>query len=358
MLCPGRGSRAGGIGRFVDLTVSEAERLMPAIEFKVLDTRGSGHIALAPLFFARTLLQMAGFSVSRRHVVFHLNVAEHGSTVRKVVASWVAAVLRRPTVVHLHGADYGGFVRRLPGWAQRAIGGMFRRSAQVVTLGESWKRSVAESVNVPLQQIAVIPNGVKRRATNEAAVGSTTPADTPHILFLGRLEQRKGVSELIRALADPALRPLAWRATLAGDGNAAEFAAEAGRLGVADRITFPGWVSGDDVGRLLATATTLTLPSFAEGLPMAVIEGLAAGLPVVTTPVGSLPDFLDDERSVLFVTPGDVAQLAAALRRVLTEPETARRIGEAGRAVFERNFELTEITRNFLAIWTRCLQPA
>ncbi len=352
LLCPGRGSRAGGIGRFVEALTAEAGGIDPAIDLRLLDTRGSGHILFAPFYFARALGCVVRLAGGDRPVLLHLNLAERGSTVRKLVASGLAALLGLPTVIHLHASDYGGYFAALPAAGRRAIRWMFRRSRRVVVLGEVWRRVVVATVEVPAAQVVIIPNGVPRRppgACRQAAA-------VPEILFLGRLEPRKGVPELLHALADPALRALPWRATLAGDGDATRWLALAESLGIAGRIGFPGWLCGDETCRRLAGATLLTLPSHAEGLPMAVLEALAAGVPVVTTPVGALGGALADGDSVLFVPPGDVPALSAALRRLLTDPALAGRIGAAGQRVFEHDFDIAVIARRFIALWRDCLE--
>ena len=348
MLCPGTGSQAGGIGRFIDATVAQARAVDATIEFQVIDTRGSHSLVIAPLYFARALIQMVIVALQRRPVVFHLNVAEHGSTVRKVIAAKVAQVVRRPTIVHLHGAGYSDFYSGLPGPAQRAVRATFRRSRRIVTLGDIWKRAIVDTLEIAPDLVVAIPNGAERRRDPRP-----TRSGPPQILFLGRLMQRKGVAELINALAT--LVDLPWTATLAGDGDPAPYRAQAEDLGIADRVVFSGWVDPAAVQRLLAGASVLTLPSHAEGLPMAVIEALGAAVPVVTTPVGSLPDFLEHDGSVLFVPPGDAPALAAALRRVLSDPAVAARIAAGGAAAWERNFDIRNTTAAFLRLWHEVL---
>jgi glycosyltransferase involved in cell wall biosynthesis len=88
---------------------------------------------------------------------------------------------------------------------------------------------------------------------------------------------------------------------------------------------------------------------------MAVLESLAVGVPVVATPVGALADFLVDGESVLFVPSGDVSALAQGLCRLLTDPALAAQIGEAGKIVFDRNFDITIVAHRFVELWRECV---
>src|SRR5262249_37817144 len=135
------------------------------------------------------------------------------------------------------------------------------------------------------------------------------PGAMAQILFLGRLSDRKGIPELIRALADPQLAALPWHATLAGDGDLALYRRQAKKDGVAHRIAFPGWLDRDGTERLLRAADILVLPSHDEGMAMSVLEGLAYRLCVVCTPVGALAEVIEHDVSGILVRPGDAAGL-------------------------------------------------
>jgi glycosyltransferase involved in cell wall biosynthesis len=160
-------------------------------------------------------------------------------------------------------------------------------------------------------------------------------------VFLGYLGARKGVPELLEALASPALRALPWRATLAGDGLVDEFRARAHALGLKERVTFPGWLDQPSASALCAGADILVLPSHGEGLAMSVLEGLAHGLAVVATPVGAHAEVIEPETSGLLTPPGDVPALAAALARVIADPALRQRLRAGARERFLDRFEVT-----------------
>jgi glycosyltransferase involved in cell wall biosynthesis len=168
-------------------------------------------------------------------------------------------------------------------------------------------------------------------------VSATSPV---HLVFLGYLSARKGVPELLEALASPALAALSWRATIAGGGPVAEFRAKANALGLADRVVFSGWINQPVASALCASADILVLPSHAEGLALSVLEGLAHGLAVVATPVGAHAEVIEPDRSGLLTPPGDVGALSAALARVVADEALRERLRAGARQRFLDRFDV------------------
>jgi glycosyltransferase involved in cell wall biosynthesis len=351
ILCAGHTARAGGIGRFIGNLVHGLAAVAPELRLRVVDTRGSGAIGLAPFVFAAALANIAVGAACGRIALLHVNLASRGSTVRKLIVVALGAALRLPIVIHLHGARFDAFYRSRPAWARRAIAWMFARADRVIALGPHWQRFVTAEIGVPPGRIVMIANGVAR----PAAPAAIAAPDPPHILFLGRLGQRKGVDALLAALASPALAARRWRATLAGDGDVAGWTERARRLGLDQRVRLPGWVHAETVEQLLASATMLVLPSHAEGLPMAVIEALAYRIVVVTTPVGAVPDFLADGESAVLVPPGDADALARAIAGLLDDAALRARIADGGHAAYRRHFDIEAVSRRIRDVYADVL---
>ena len=191
-------------------------------------------------------------------------------------------------MLHLHASSFPEFFTPLPRWAQRWVRRTFAQRCPGRRAGQDLAPATSQEVlGVPPDRVTVLPN-----ATPGAAVETPARAvgETLHLVFLGRLGERKGLPELLGALSDPRLRDGAWRATIAGDGDIEGYRRRAAELGIEDRVTFRGWIGTLEVGELLAQAHVLVLPSHAEGLPMSVLESFAAGVPVVCTPVGGLAE--------------------------------------------------------------------
>lgn len=173
------------------------------------------------------------------------------------------------------------------------------------------------------------------------------PKPGKKLLFVGRLAGVKGVPVLLEALTT--LRDLHpdLRLTLVGDGpERAVLEAKAQVLGVADLVDFVGYKSQDEVAEHLAQSDIFVLPSFAEGLPVVLMEALASRVPVVTTRIAGVAELVEDGVNGYLVPPGDVASLTDRLEQLLANPDTRTAMGEAGRARVMEEFNIrTETAR-------------
>ena len=122
--------------------------------------------------------------------------------------------------------------------------------------------------------------------------------------------------------------------------------------GLGNAVTFAGWVRGEEKLALLQEAALLALPSYAEGVPIAVLEAMAAGLPVVTTPVGGIPDLIADGRNGLLVQPGDVPALASAINRLLDDPALRGAMGDLNRQQVVAEYDVPRYVDRLLALYT------
>jgi glycosyltransferase involved in cell wall biosynthesis len=171
----------------------------------------------------------------------------------------------------------------------------------------------------------------------------------PRILSVGRLAAPKDFRTLVGALAQ--LPRGAAEALIVGDGpDRAQLEAEIARLGLAEHVLLAG--ERRDVPELLAGADLFVLSSRSEGLPVSVLEAMAAGLPVIASRVGGLPELVADGETGMLVEAGDVDELAAALRLLLAEPALRRRLGAAGRACAEARFDLERFRRAHLELYS------
>ena len=293
----------------------------------------------------RAVLRLAALLLRRRVALLHVHAASRGSFWRKAALCGLCRLAGVPYVFHLHSGEFPAFYRNeCRPWQQRLVRRVLAYAAEVLVLTPSWLALLR----------AIEPTAVCRVMLNPVALASHVQPVQPvalRLLFLGRLRRTKGVFDLLDAL--PALRR-SWpgvRAVLAGDGELQACADAAQRLGVADIVELPGWIDGADKDRALAEADVLVLPSHAEGLPVCVLEAMAAGVPVVASAVGGIPHALDDGRCGELVPPRDVQALTAALHRMLAEPGHRALLATRARARAEALFSPDSVLRELQACW-------
>jgi glycogen(starch) synthase len=221
------------------------------------------------------------------------------------------------------------------------------RSAVLKTLGgpiERWGERSAEAVvvitprlcrlllsdGVDEDRVHVIPPGVKPSLFDGPFEDPFAGVGRPRVLFLGRLAPQKGVRNLVAAaglLEDPSAQVL-----LVGDGpDRPALEREAERIGLDDRLHFLGFVAHDELPAVLAHADLLVLPSLYEELGTVLLEAMQAGVPIVASKTGGIPDVIEDGVNGLLVPPGEPKLLARAIDRLLADRGLAYRLSEGAR---------------------------
>lgn len=344
----------GGIDRLNDAIADGfAADPQQGIRCTRLVTRGKGSLWAAQAVFAAALARFAAAAFRRDVDLLHIHLSVRGSSCRKAILARLARLLGVPYVLHLHGTDYAAFWHATHPLLRAELGRMFAGSARILVLGEFWARVMRDLVPEAANKVSILPNAT--------AMAGPRPRDTasggPRITFLGQLGPRKGSADLLEALA--LLRHVpGWSAALAGDGAIAETRSRVARLGLAERVAVPGWISTAERAALLDDSDMLVLPSHAENLPMVILEAFAHGVPVVSTPVGAIPEVVHDGRNGLLVTPGDVPALAAAIESLLRDPAARVRMGAAARHDHAQSFEIGRYLQRLSQLWREAAFPA
>jgi glycosyltransferase involved in cell wall biosynthesis len=210
-----------------------------------------------------------------------------------------------------------------------------RAAAHVVTTGERLRQQLIDDLDLPPGHVTSVPTGIdlahyapRDKAAARRALG--LPAAGFFVGIVATLRSWKGHRYLLDAWA--ALPAGGDRLLVVGDGPGRDnLRRQAADLGIVERVVMPG--NQDDVAPWLAALDVFVLQSYAnEGVPQAIMQAMAMGLPVVSTPVGSIPEIVADGETGLLVPPRDTEALRAALARLAADPTLCRRLGEAAAA--------------------------
>jgi glycosyltransferase involved in cell wall biosynthesis len=270
----------------------------------------------------QALLRFLWLLLRGRVLAVHAHVASRASFWRKSIFLMLAHAAGKPALFHLHDGEFAQwYAQRLGPLAQGLVRLVLRRVDRVIVLAPVW----AEAVRAiePAARIVELPNPVQIPAQ---------PAEPRpgRVLFMARLWPEKGIEELLQAAAALLPRVPQLELVLAGDGDEAGVTARAQALGLGGHVRLTGWIAGEAKQRELMQAAVFVLPSWFEGMPIGVLEAMAAGVPVVASEVGGIGAALGPQAGLL-VPVRDVAALSEALATVLQDAALARRMGEAGR---------------------------
>ncbi len=349
VVSPGGRSSTGGICRMVDYAATSWEA--SGRPMRIIDSGGMAPAPLMAARFAGALLRVAAGGLLGRVGLLQVHVASHGSVARKALFVLLGRVLGVPVVLHLHGADFEPFFGRLGRAGRWVVRAIFRSASTVVVLGEHARAHMIARVGVGRHLVTVLPNAVPDLGTGAWGPRAGAPSASCRLLFLGALTERKGVPELLEALASPTLAALDWQLDLVGNGDERSVQEKVGRLGLASRVRLHGWRPSETARAMLADADLLVLPSRHEGLPMAILEAMAAGVAVLATDVGDVREAVADGETGLLAPPCDPQALAGALRRLIASPELRERFGRAGRTRYEERFAIDAYVHRLAAIF-------
>jgi glycosyltransferase involved in cell wall biosynthesis len=272
-----------------------------------------------------TLKALAGFASllgRERRAAVHVHSA--ASTFWRDCAFMALALAAgRPLIVQLHGGGFERMHDAASGPARVAFHAILERAAAIVVPSESlrgWVRRMQP--NAPGY---CIPSPVSVSEARRDASRANL------VLFLGRLDAAKGIFDLLEAVAALRSSVADLRLVCAGEGDRAAVERYADRLGIGEAVKFTGWVGPSGKRALFESASVFALPCYSAGLPISLLEAMSAGVPVIATPIGGIPEVVADGVSGMLVAPGDTATLARHLRSLLLDPALAARIGAAAR---------------------------
>jgi len=304
--------------------------------------------ALVPLLVAALALRI--LREARTHHLIHANWAFNGC-----LAGIAGVLTGRPVLTSLRGEDVS---RAGKSWfAGQTLRLAVALSSTIVAVSTDMAKWLREAFPAAARKIVVVENGVDMSflaACDERR--SRLPHLVPVIVCAGSLIPRKGHGVLLRALAR--CTDHSWTLQLAGEGSErAELVRLAGELGLMDRIEFLGELPPDAMPAFLVNADLFVLPSFSEGRSNALLEAMAAGLPVVASAIDGVTELVEDGRTGRMFPPGDEHALAAALQALLKDASTLSRLGTAAHAeICRRQLTWAGAAEKYVGLYRQLLE--
>jgi glycosyltransferase involved in cell wall biosynthesis len=289
--------------------------------------------------------------LARRCDAILIFAGDGSSFVEKGAMCLIAAALGKPTILRPGGGRLAQQCERsaLFAWWVRTV----LRRVSVVTCQSAYWAGFVQSMTAGRTTVVEIGNGV-----SVDALPTTRTGGALRVGFLGWTNREKGVFDTLTAFERVLRRAPGAVLRVAGGGrDHAAFVAEVSRRGLTGQVDCLGWLPRDQVPAFLQSLSVLALPSYAEGLPNALLEAMAVGVAVVATPVGGVIDLIRESGGGMLVEPGDIESIANAITTLLTDERAADEIGAKGRRFVRERHDIRVVAAKYRDAVMAALPP-
>ena len=302
--------------------ISEDKTLADDFDITIFDSFIDGNIIVRLLYSIFAYFKF--IIMFKKYDLFHVHMASNGSTFRK--AYYIRTLKRhnKRVIVHIHGAGYLAFYNKLNNRRKESVVKTINMADIIIALSEEWKLKL--ELELGIQNILVLNNGIDTEPFSHAV--NNVLLTRGCFLFLGRLGERKGTYDLVEAITQ--IRDAGVKITcyMAGDGDVEKIQSIVKERKLEDYIKVVGWVDFNEKVELLKKVGTVVLPSYNEGLPMALLEGMAAGKIVISSNVGAIPELVTQGKNGYIINPGDITALKDAMYNVIYKEDSLSIISE------------------------------
>lgn len=258
--------------------------------------------------------------------VVHIHTASYISFRRTAVFVRLAKYMNRFVVLHIHGGAFRDYYQTNPNW----ISGILKKADCILALTDNWNSFFSDELHMP--HVITVPNIV-----SNPQIKVIKNDNRIHLLFLGFIIEAKGIFDLAEVIKD---HKAEWNGKLllhvGGSHEVERLRRFVHENGLDTLIQYEGWVSGDKKIELLNQMDAYILPSYVEGLPISILESLAYGKPVITTPVGGIPEVVNENNGFLF-SPGDRVTMYKIIQSIIDNPALLEKKACNAKIAVERN---------------------
>lgn len=274
------------------------------------------------------ILVLLNLIFDRRVKILHIHTAADASFWRKSQFVKLGKLFRKKMILHVHASRFKDFYGESA--KKEKILSNLLQTDKLVVLSQSW-RDWFISIGVPQKKIVVLNNITAYPKTSQQ-----TKDLKLHFLFMGEIGERKGVFDIIRALANnKEYLKDKMILRIGGNRNEDKLISAINNAGLQDFVKFEGWVSGDKKVKLLNWADVYILPSFNEGLPIGILEAMSYNCAIISTPVGGISEVVTPNINGILVTPGNDKEIAQAIIDCVDNREQTTQYGKACAKVVE-----------------------
>lgn len=302
----------GGMATVIEGIMTD-NKLNSNYNIKMHESYSDGNILYRLIFSIVAYIRF--IFIYNKYDLFYIHMASYGSTFRKGYYIRFLNKRNKKIILHVHGAEYLIFYNNLSEKKKKKVQEIWLNSHTVIALSDKWKTEFEHLFNH--KNIIVINNGID---TEQYENGKCIIENVRHkFLFLGRLGKRKGTYDIVSAIEKLTKIYPDILVYMAGDGEISQVKNLINKKKLNNNIKIMGWIDFENKVKLLQKVCTVLLPSYNEGLPMTILEGMAAGKVIISTNVGGIPELVENNVNGLIINPGDIDALCKAMKRVIEE---------------------------------------
>lgn len=303
----------GGITSVINQLLSH-NWIQDGIEMKFIPTYIETNNLKKILFFICAFKKIIKEFRYNKPDIVHMHMSYRGSFTRKFLIYKLCCIYNIPFIVHLHGSEFKKWFDCVDKRKQEKIRMLMKESKAFIVLGDNWDKVIREIE--PDTNTVIVSNTIH-------IPKESVKWDNPfRILFLGVLIKRKGVSDLLKAteLLKSKLNNQKFKVIIAGSGSEYKnLKEETNSLKLNDVVEFVGWTDGEKKNNLLKSCQCLVLPSYNEGLPVCILEGISYGMPIIATNVGDISSAVNDNVNGYLIEPGDYKKLEGCIFKIASD---------------------------------------
>lgn len=292
--------------------------------------------------FAKFLKAFFGFLQFVKVIIFvkpslvHIHSSFGASFYRKLPFIYFASYKGIPIINHIHGADFETFYSNASRKKKNLINKTYNKCSKLIALSVEGKEDL--KLIVPEENIEVIHN---YSTPHLGALQARRDRDLNNqILFLGEIGARKGCYDIPTVVEKVSKVIPNVKFVLAGMGDIEQINTLFEEKGVSQNVEFPGWVRGESKDQLLRESDIFFLPSYNEGMPMAILDAMGYGLPIISTNVGGIPQIVQQDKNGYTFEPGDTDGFANYMIELLLNKERLYKFGECSYEIVKEKFSL------------------
>lgn len=296
---------------------------------------------------SKFLKEQKGMKEFRKEIdnydVVHIHMASRRSTFRKGKYVRIAKSKGKKVIIHIHGAEYKLFYNECNEKQKKYVRETLNLADKIIVLSEEWKEYFKDLVDE--NKICVIYNSIVIPEDFEKDL------DTNKILFLGRIGQRKGIYDLLEVIEKLIPEFPDLKLYVGGDGEVEKLKGIIAEKELQDNVIYVGWTSGEQKEKLLKECSFYILPSYNEGMPMSVLEGMAYKNVVISTRVGGIPKVITNEDNGILVDAGDKEYLVKIIKELLNDEIIRKRLSDNARITMEQRFNIESVLKLLLELY-------